>query len=80
MEKILLPKGEIIYINNQKQVGKKGKPFRLSGVSKVKEKEKWIKKELKSHRIYWFIYLEDKTLFGVEIDYNNNFYKLIKNK
>jgi hypothetical protein len=41
--------------------------------------EKWVNKEAKNHWIYDFKYLDEKGgYFSVEIDYNDNFYKLIK--
>lgn len=69
-----------IFINFDIQHSKLGRPFRLFGL-KVNQSmpDRWINKVLKSHWIYEFKYLDEQGgCFDVEIDYYDNFYKLVK--
>jgi hypothetical protein len=69
-----------IFLNFDTQYSKLGRPFRWSGIRKnMQVPEKWINKELKSHWIYEFKYLDEQGgFFDVEIDYNEKFYRLTK--
>ena len=63
----------------QVQEGKLGRPFRCSIVSIVPNTEKWIKRTLKHHWLHVFKYIDDGSLFAIELDYNDNIVKVIKN-
>ena len=52
-----------IQLNLNVQKSTEGRPFRLSGVSK-KGEGKWISGNLKSHWVYSFKYLLEKSLYS----------------
>jgi len=60
------------------QEGKIGRPFRNTAIAKVPNTEKWIDRELKSHWLHIFKYL-DGSCFALEIDYYGKIVKVIKN-
>ena len=58
------------------QLSKLGRPYRLSAIIKNLDVEsKWINRVEHWHWYYFFIYTDDKSLFGFEFDYNDNFLK-----
>lgn len=61
------------------QEGKLGRPFRNTAVSKVPNTEKWINRELKSHWLHIFKYIDNGSCFAIEIDYFGKIVKVIKN-
>jgi hypothetical protein len=71
-------KGTKIYLNFETQISKLGRPFRLSGTRKV-DNEKWINRELKSHWVHSFIYLDEQGgFFEIELNFHKEFVKLTK--
>ena len=69
-----------IFLNFETQISNTGRTFRWSGMRKnLQVPEKWVNKETKNHWIYEFKYLDEQGgYFSIEIDYNDNFYKLMK--
>jgi hypothetical protein len=69
-----------ILLHFETQISNTGRPFRLSGMRKnLQVPEKWVNKEAKNHWVYEFKYLDEQGgYFSIEIDYNDNFYKLMK--
>lgn len=61
------------------QEGKIGRPFKNIAVSKISNTDKWIEKELKSHWLHIFKYLDDGSCFALEIDHYGTIIKVIKN-
>tara|TARA_B100001146_G_C16171915_1_gene430487 strand:- start:88 stop:300 length:213 start_codon:yes stop_codon:yes gene_type:complete len=55
-----------------------GRPYRVSGVEKVPNTEKWIGKNLKSHWIVIIKYLDDNTFAKLYHDYKDKIYKIEK--
>ncbi len=81
MNQILNIKGTEINLSSfDLQTGTIGKPFRQFGlIVNTEFPEKWVNKVLKKHWIYLFKY-EDGNIFGIEIDYNGNFFKKLTHK
>ena len=80
MIKILLPKNIEIFTDFRTQRGTIGKPFRCAGPRKnLQIPPIWIGKVEKFHWIYTFLYIGTDTFFTVEVDYDNNFVKFVKN-
>ena len=79
LESITIQKTKI-YLSFETQISKNGRPFRLSGTSKVLTKpSKWIDMVEKWHWIHSFIYLDKQGgFFEIELDYNGNFVSLSK--
>ena len=71
-----------IFLNLDPQISKVGRPFRLSGVSKISTiPQKFINNSYKNHWIYLFRYLDEEDgFFEIEIDYNDKFVRLNKVK
>ena len=69
-----------IFLHFEPQISNLGRPFRWFGLKiNLEFPEKWVNKEAKHHWIYEFKYLDEQGgYFSVEIDYNDNFYKLKK--
>jgi hypothetical protein len=69
-----------ILINLETQISNLGRPFRMFGTRVNNEMpERWVNKVLKYHWTYEFKYLDEQGgYFDVEIDYNDNFFKLTK--
>lgn len=61
------------------QEGKIGRPFKNTAVSRVSNTDKWVDRELKSHWLHIFKYLDDESNFALEIDYYGKIVKVIKN-
>lgn len=61
------------------QEGKIGRPFKNTAIERVPNTDKWINHVLKSHWLHIFKYLDDGSNFAIEIDYNGNIVKVIKN-
>lgn len=61
------------------QEGKIGRPFKNTAIERIPNTSKWIDRELKSHWLHIFKYLDDGSIFAIEIDYNGNIVKVIKN-
>lgn len=61
------------------QEGKLGRPFRNTAVSKVPNTDKFINRELKSHWLHIFKYIDNGSCFAIELDYNGNIVKVTKN-
>lgn len=62
-----------INLNFETQVSPNGRPFRLTGTSKVLTKpSKWIDRVERWHWIHEFKYLDEQGgFFAFEFDYNN---------
>ena len=75
MTQILKVKNLELKVDSSIQTSPNGRPFRLSGIDKVNN-DKWIGKELKSHWIYRFIFLDERGGFiNFEFDYYDNYLK-----
>lgn len=61
------------------QEGKIGRAFKNTAVSKIANTDKWIDKEIKSHWLHIFKYLDDGSCFALELDYFGKVVKVIKN-
>lgn len=61
------------------QEGKIGRAFKNTSIQRVPNTDKWIDRELKSHWLHIFKYLDDGSNFALEIDYYGKIVKVIKN-
>jgi hypothetical protein len=78
MNKSIKIKESIINLDFSTQFDKNKRPFRLSGTRmNLQLPPKWIEKNIKYHWIHSFKYLDEKGgYFEIEIDYNDNFFKI----
>lgn len=82
MEKILINKDFEVFVNHfDWQISPLGRQFKQFGLSQKVIREYWKdrKKITESHWYYHFKY-DTGEMFSIEIDYNNRFVQLIKNK
>ncbi len=63
------------------QLSKLGRPYRLSAIAKnLQVPSKWFNRVDCWHWYYFFIYIDDNSLFGFEFDYNDNFLKKLNHE
>lgn len=83
MESITLPNNNIVFTDTRLQVSPSGKEFVSIGISKdLTKPEKWLKKSGHNvicwHWVYHFKYIDGSGYFDIEINYNDEFFKLNK--
>ncbi len=72
----------INFHTSEVQVGSLNRPFKMISVGLVPKTERWVlrneKNELRHHWLYVFKYLDNGSLFAVEVDHFENPIKLEK--
>ena len=79
MDRILLRNNTEVFTDNRIQVGSIGRPFQCAGVRKNEHfNGVWRNKTEYFYWIYTFRYVDNrKEGFDIEIDYQNNFVKIV---
>ena len=60
-----------------KQKSTTGRPFRLSGLDKIEESQKWVRGYPSWQYIANIKYLDDNTFVNLKLDYDNTILKIL---